>query len=70
MKYYNSLTTRESEVLQLISHGLTTKEIASSLFLSSHTVDSHRKRLMEKMDARNTAVMIRLGFEAGILKLN
>ena len=63
------ITKREGEVLELISFGMTTKEIASSLFLSNHTVISHRKNLLLKMDARNVAGLIRKGFENGFLRI-
>jgi len=62
------ITAREKEVLNKISFGLTTKEIAAQLFLSIHTVISHRQHLLEKMDARNVAALIRRGFEKGLLE--
>jgi len=60
-------TPREREILHLISQELTTKEIASHLYLSTHTIDSHRKKLMEKWKVRNSAGLVRVGFETGIL---
>ena len=66
----NCLSKREIQVLDLISHGLTTKEIASSLYISNHTVISHRKNLMMKMNVPNTAGMVRRAFENGILSLS
>lgn len=65
-----SLSKREIEVLDLISHGMTTKEIALSLFLSDHTIITHRKNLLVKMDVKNTAGMVRKAFEEGIIVLN
>lgn len=47
------VSAREVEVLQLISRGLTVKEIASNLYLSTHTIISHKKNLVEKFDAKN-----------------
>ena len=61
------ITLREKEVLVQISQGYTTKEIASRLFISWHTVISHRKNLLIKMDARNTAGLVRVAFEQKIL---
>ena len=61
---------REKEVLYLISHSFTTNEIAKKLFLSTHTIESHRKNLLLKLDARNTAGLVRRGFETGFLSLN
>jgi DNA-binding NarL/FixJ family response regulator len=49
------LTEREREVLQLIAEGKTNKEIANLLSVSLHTVESHRKHVMKKLDLHNTA---------------
>ncbi len=54
------LTRREKEVLALIAEGLTNNEVAEKLFISTATVDTHRKNLLSKFDARNTATLIRL----------
>ncbi len=61
------LSKREFEVLQLISYEYTIDEIAKKLYVSSHTVVSHRKNLFVKMDAKNMAGVVRKGFEEGIL---
>jgi DNA-binding NarL/FixJ family response regulator len=53
------LTRREKEVLVLIAEGMTNNEIAKKLFVSSTTVDTHRKNLLAKFDAKNTALLIR-----------
>lgn len=63
------ITDREKEILNKISFGLTTIEIANQLCLSTHTVLSHRRHLLQKMDANNTASLIRKGFEYGILAI-
>jgi len=65
-----SITPRERQVLELISFGHTTKEIANNLYLSNHTIISHRKNLLDKMDARNTAGLIRKAFETGTLRIS
>lgn len=54
------LTQRELEVLTLIGEGLTANEIAQKLFISTNTVDTHRKNLFTKFNAKNTALLIRL----------
>ena len=54
------ITRREKEVLELIAEGLTNNEIAQKLFISPSTVDTHRKNLLIKFDAKNTASLIRL----------
>ena len=65
---YN-ISIREIEVLDQISIGMTTREIAEALYLSRHTIESHRKNLLLKMDAKNTAGLVRRAFESGILQL-
>lgn len=57
------LTKREKEVLMLIADGMTNNEIAEKLFISSLTVDSHRKNLITKLNARNTASLIKIAIE-------
>lgn len=54
------LTRREKEILLLIAEGMTNHEIADKLFISTTTVDTHRKNLLAKFDAKNTATLIRL----------
>lgn len=61
------LTKREHEVLSLIAEGLTNAEIADRLFLSTGTVDSHRKHLLLKTGARNSAEMVKLAFQHKVL---
>ncbi len=52
------LSIREIEVLGLVMQGLTNQEIAEKLFISFETVKSHRKNILEKTGAKNTAAMI------------
>jgi DNA-binding NarL/FixJ family response regulator len=54
------ITRREKEILELIADGMTNNEIAQKLFISSTTVDSHRKNLLAKFEAKNTASLIRM----------
>lgn len=61
------LTNREKEVLKLIADGFTNQEIAEKLFISPLTVDSHRKNLITKLEARNTASLIKIALEKGLL---
>ncbi len=63
------VTDREREVLEMISLGFSTDEIASSLYLSFETIRTHRKSLLQKFQARNTAQLIRMAFEVGFLKI-
>lgn len=55
-----TLTRREIEVLQLIAEGFTNAEMSEKLFVSVTTIDTHRKHLLAKFKARNTASLIRL----------
>lgn len=52
------LTIKEKTVLSLVSSGLTTKQIADVLSISHHTVESHRKNLLRKCGARNSAELV------------
>ena len=61
------VSTREREVLKLIAYEFTSKEIAQQLFISFHTAISHRQNLMEKLGVRNSAGLVRKGFELGLL---
>lgn len=63
------LTSREKEILVLISEGMTNKEIADQLYISPLTVDSHRKNLLAKFTVRNTAALVKLGIEHGLIAL-
>lgn len=63
----NSLSDREKEVLYLIAYENTAKQIASKLFISSHTVISHKQNLMTKLSAKNSAGLVRRGFELGLI---
>ncbi len=63
------LTRREKEVLGLIAEGLTNNEIAAQIYISSTTVDTHRKNLLAKLEAKNTAELVKLGFYYGLINL-
>lgn len=62
-----SLTDREASVLPLLAEGLTSKEIASKLFLTEQTIKWYRMRLLDKFKAKNTAEMLAKAKEAGML---
>lgn len=63
------ISPREKEILYLVAFEKTTKEIAAQLYISTHTALSHRKNIMEKLEVKNTAGMVRRGFELGLLHL-
>ena len=60
------LTSRERQVLQLIAEGKTTKEAASILEISVKTAESHRTRLMQKLDIHETAGLVRYAIRRGL----
>jgi two-component system response regulator NreC len=60
------LTPREREILQLIAEGKTTKEIAQHLGLGVKTVESHRTRMMHKLDIHETATLVRYAIRRGL----
>jgi two-component system nitrate/nitrite response regulator NarL len=61
------VSRREKEVLQLIVDGLTNPQIAEKLFISLHTVDSHRKNLLAKFNVNNTASLIRVAIKNNLV---
>ncbi|MHC4138686.1 MAG: LuxR C-terminal-related transcriptional regulator, partial [Planctomycetota bacterium] len=61
------LSSRELEVLQLLVEGMSTKQIASSLRLSIKTIESHRSRIMKKIDVHNIADLTRYAIREGII---
>jgi two-component system, NarL family, response regulator NreC len=61
------LSVREKEVLQLISEGKSTKEIAALLFVSIKTIESHRKHLMEKLGLFTVADLTRFAIKEGLI---
>ena len=61
------LSKREREVLQLIAEGRTNKEIATQLNLSVYTVDSHRGKVMEKLNLHSTGELVRFAMKHGLV---
>jgi DNA-binding NarL/FixJ family response regulator len=62
------ITRREKEVLKLIADGLTNVEIAKKLFISTSTVDTHRKSLLAKFHMKNTASLVRFITQNGLIE--
>ncbi len=67
MDPYDQLTTREREIMQLTAQGQTNAEIASRLFISPRTVETHRTNLMRKLDLHNHAQLIQFAIQHGII---
>ncbi len=61
------LSSREREVLQLIAEGKTNKEVATRLNLSVYTVDSHRGKIMEKLNLHSTGELVRFAMKQGLV---
>ena len=70
LEVFNHVTAREKEVLELLCQEHTTADIAERLFLSVRTVETHRKNLMHKLGAKNTAGLIIRAIKEGVIELN
>ncbi|MFI5163841.1 MAG: LuxR C-terminal-related transcriptional regulator [Bacteroidia bacterium] len=64
------LSVREIEIVQLVSEGLSNKEIAERLFLSVHTVTTHRKNIMSKLGVNNTAGLVMFAIRQNLIEPN
>jgi DNA-binding NarL/FixJ family response regulator len=63
---WETLTTRERQILKLIAEGYSSREIANFLCISVKTVDKHRSNLMTKLDIHNAAALVTLAVEKGL----
>jgi DNA-binding NarL/FixJ family response regulator len=61
------ITRREKEIMQLLSDGMTGPQIAEKLYLSHHTVETHRKNLFKKFNANNLQMLLKIGREYKLL---
>jgi DNA-binding NarL/FixJ family response regulator len=61
------LTPQERKIIQLVVDGLSSKEIAEKLFISKYTVDTHRRNILKKMDAKSVSAMIRIAHAQGLV---
>jgi two-component system response regulator NreC len=66
---YDGLSEREREVLALIAEGLTTTQIAAELFLSPHTVQTHRDHIMTKLDLHSRVALTKYAIRKGLIQL-
>ncbi len=64
----DALSVRERQVLQLIAEGKTTKEIAALIVVSPKTVESHRARLMQKLEIHEIAGLVRYAVRRGMVQ--
>ena len=65
---YAELSNREKEVIRLIASEKTTQEIADELCLSTHTIDTHRKNILAKLDVKNATGIVKYALQSGIVK--
>jgi two-component system response regulator NreC len=65
---YESLSDREREIFQLVAEGKTNKEIAALLFISPSTVETHRARIMEKLDLHSAAEIVLHAVRRGVIR--
>jgi DNA-binding NarL/FixJ family response regulator len=64
------LTTRQREILQLIAEGRSTKEIAGILDISGKTVETHRARMMDRLDIHDVPGLVRFAVRVGLVSEN
>jgi DNA-binding NarL/FixJ family response regulator len=64
---YDLLTEREKEILQLLAEGRSNKDVAGVLNLSTNTVETHRTRIMQKLDLHSTADIVLYAVRKGII---
>lgn len=64
------ISGREAEIIRMVAEGLTNKEIAEKLFLSTHTVTTHRKNIMAKLGVNNTAGLVLYAIHNNIISPN
>lgn len=63
------LTKREKEILCLVCNGMNTKEISEELFISLHTAETHRRNLLNKLDVKNTAQMVKVAVVSRLIAI-
>ena len=61
------ISPREKEVVRLIADGHTTQEIADELYLSKHTIESHRKNILLKLGLKNSAGLVKYAIHSGLI---
>jgi|JI9StandDraft_1071089.scaffolds.fasta_scaffold31015_2 DNA-binding NarL/FixJ family response regulator len=65
-----SISEREQQIITLIAEGYTNNEIAEKLFLSPHTVNTHRKNILQKLGVNNTAAIVMYAVKTGLVSPN
>lgn len=65
-KQYSELTLREKEIMKFIGEGKSSKEISNDLFISTHTVDTHRRNIMQKLNLNSNSRLMKFIYENNI----
>jgi DNA-binding CsgD family transcriptional regulator len=65
-KEVSPLTKREKQILNLLATGLISKQIADKLYISTNTVNTHRQRIIEKLNVANTAEAVKYSSRIGL----
>jgi len=63
----DQLSSREKEIIKCVSEGMNTKAISGVLFISEHTVKTHRRNIMHKLNVKTSAELIKLAVDKGII---
>lgn len=64
---FNSLTSREVQIIQLLADGYSTREIAEKLFISAKTVERHKTNILKKLNVRNTPHLVKMALQSGVI---
>lgn len=67
IKHLSNLTKREFEIISLIAKGLNSQQIGEKLFLSRHTIDTHRRMILDKTSCKNSAELIGYAIKSNII---
>ncbi len=67
---YDSLTTREQEIMVLVANGMSSQKIADRLYISPKTVENHRSRIMRKLDVSNVIDLVKHAAKIGLVDLD
>jgi len=66
---YSELTAREKEILGYICDGKNTREISEELYISLHTVETHRRKILTKLGVKNTASMVKVAIKSNLVAI-
>jgi DNA-binding NarL/FixJ family response regulator len=67
---YSTLTPREQQVMRLIAEGISSREIADGLFISTKTVENHRANIMNKLELHSTMELVRYAAKLGLIDVD